>query len=159
MTIRLGDLLVKQGVLTTRQRDHILEVQASCGRPFGALAESLFGVAPSAVEQAWARQYALLARHVDPRLYHPPTDLLDLVSRRQAWQFGVLPLGRTPAHVTLCTTEKYLARALRFAGWRIPETCDFVLSEPDLLGQALEYHYSIDGITAGTLAEGGLHAA
>ncbi|MCC6284329.1 MAG: hypothetical protein IT439_03355 [Phycisphaerales bacterium] len=159
MTIRLGDLLVRRGVLTARQRDHILEVQASCGRPFGALAESLFNISPSAVEQAWARQYAMLARHVDPRLYHPSGELLELVSRRQAWQFGVLPLARTPAHVTLCTTELYLARALRFAGWRIPEVCDFVLSEPDLLGQALEYHYSIDGLSAGTLAEGGLHAA
>ena len=159
MTIRLGDLLVKQGVLTTRQRDHILEVQASCGRPFGALAESLFGVSPGAVEQAWAKQYSMLARHVDPRLYDPPSELLELVSRRQAWQFGVLPLSRTAAHITLCTTEKYLARALRFSGWRIPGACDFVLSDPESLGQALEYHYSIDGISAGTLAEGGLSAA
>ena len=39
MPIRLGDLLVSNGVLTPEQRDHILELQSKRSRPFGVLAE------------------------------------------------------------------------------------------------------------------------
>ena len=53
-TLHLGDLLVRNGVMTARQRDDVLDAQRTRGGPFGALAEEMFGVSPRAVEQAWA---------------------------------------------------------------------------------------------------------
>ena len=47
-TLKLGDLLVQQGVLTVAQRDQVLEAQRLRRRPFGVLAEDLFGVSPAA---------------------------------------------------------------------------------------------------------------
>ena len=48
--IPIGQLLVQQGVLTHKQVQHILEVQRLSHRPFGDLAERLYGVSPEAVE-------------------------------------------------------------------------------------------------------------
>jgi hypothetical protein len=55
--IQIGQLLIEQGVLTPTQVDHILKVQKISHRPFGDLAERLFGISPQAVEDAWVQQY------------------------------------------------------------------------------------------------------
>lgn len=156
MAMRLGDLLVKQGVLTSGQRDEILAFQRTHQRPFGELAETLFGVPPEAVEQAWATQYAMLAGSVDPRGATIPPDALDVVSRRQAWQFKVLPLGVRDGEIEMCTTRDHLARALRFVGWRVCAPCHFVLAEAEHLGEALMRHYPITGFTADLVHARGL---
>lgn len=153
MTVRLGDLLVKQGVLTHAQRDRIVEVQLTSGRPFGELAEALFGVSPEAVEAAWATQYGMLAPRVDPRRYSPTPDALALINRRQAWQFGVLPLEFDERELVICTTEFHLVRALKFVGWKIPSPCYFVLSEPAALGECLDIHYPMAGMSGDDLVQ------
>lgn len=156
MAMRLGDLLVRQGVLTDEQRNEILEFQRTHRRPFGELAEARFGVAPEAVEQAWAAQFAMLAEAVDPRDSEVERDALEIVSRRQAWQFKVLPLGVRAGEVRICTTQEHLARALRFVGWRVSVPCHFVLAKADHLGEALMRHYPITGFTADLVHARGL---
>src|SRR5438132_1417432 len=63
--IPIGELLVRQGVLTQRQVAHILTVQKSSHRPFGDLAERLYGVCPKLVEDAWVQQYVQAAGITD----------------------------------------------------------------------------------------------
>ncbi|MBX3363348.1 MAG: hypothetical protein KF866_01175 [Phycisphaeraceae bacterium] len=153
MAVRLGDLLVQRGVLTGAQRDQIVEVQLTSGRPFGELAERLFGVSPSAIEGAWATQYAMLAPKIDPRLRVPSAKVLGLVERRQAWQFGVLPIEFEGHDLVVCTTEAHLARALRFCGWRIVHPCSFVITDLATLGEALDLHYPMAGMSADDLVQ------
>ena len=65
MRIRLGEILVKRGILTSEQVHHLLDMQAQRARPFGQLAEMLFGVDPSKIEEAWVQQpydHGLVAR-------------------------------------------------------------------------------------------------
>ena len=63
--IQIGQLLIEQGVLTPKQVDHILKVQKISHRPFGDLAERLFGISPQAVEDAWVQQYLRMVGTVD----------------------------------------------------------------------------------------------
>jgi type IV pilus assembly protein PilB len=147
MTIRLGDLLVRNGALTEAQRDSVLDYQRLTGRPFGELAERLFGVGQRAVEDAWAEQYSMIARRVDPRSEPIDPEALALIERRQAWQFRLLPLHYEAAELVLCTTQDNLVRALKFAGWRIQAQVYFVLSDPLALGEALTRHYPMAGMT------------
>ncbi len=152
MTLRLGDLLVRRGILTESQRDSVLESQKLTGRPFGELAERLFGVAESSVEQAWAEQYAMIARRIDPRTERIDPDVLTLIDRRQAWQFRVLPVRIDADEVMVCTTQEHLVRALKFAGWKIQAPCYFVLAESLALGEALVRHYPMGGMTAASVS-------
>jgi|CXWL01.1.fsa_nt_gi hypothetical protein len=140
--LRIGEILVEHGAISSDERDVILEHQRQHGRPFGDLAERLFGVRPEVVEEAWARQYALLADHVDPARLRPTLPALALVSRRQARQFGVLPVELDTFEVMLCTSESNLARALRFAAWKIGMPAYFVLAEEDALKAAIERVYA-----------------
>jgi type IV pilus assembly protein PilB len=147
MTIRLGDVLVKRGVITPAQRDSILDYQRLTGRPFGELAEKLFRVREAVIESAWAEQYAGMARQVDPRAEDVDPEVLALIDRRQAWQFRMLPIRFDGSELMVCTTEHYLVRALRFAGWRIRAQCYFVMAEPRALGEALTRYYPMAGMS------------
>jgi hypothetical protein len=158
MAVRLGDLLVKRGVLTEEQRQRIVQEQERSRRPFGELAETLFGVSESAVESAWAEQYAGIADRVDPRTTPIERDVLGLVNRRQAWQFRVMPLRMEGDELVLCTTQEHLARALRFSGWRLGHRCYFVIAAARALGEALAEHYPMAGMTA-EMVEKGVRAA
>ncbi len=151
MQVRLGDLLVARGVLSEDQRQRILHAQQHNARPFGELAERLFGVDPSHIEQAWAAQYARLAEHIDPRVTIPSREALELIERRQAWQFRVLPMRIDGHELVVCTAEAFLARALRFVGWRISGPCSFVMTDPIALGDALSIWYPMAGLDARTL--------
>ena len=146
MVMRLGDLLVEYGVLSGEQRDAVLEHQRVSGRPFGLLAEEMHGVDPRAVERAWAAQYTGLAERIDLNSDVPSADALRVIESRQAWQFGVVPIRIEHDELVIATTEDRLARALRFAGWRVPFQCRFVICGEDDLSAAIERHYPMAGL-------------
>lgn len=156
MTIRLGDLLVKRGVISPAQRDAVLDYQRLTGRPFGELAEKLYGVREAVVEQAWAEQYASIARQLDPRTEAIDPEVLPLIDRRQAWQFRMLPMRYDARELMVCTTAQHLVRALKFAGWKIRAQCYFVLAEPLALGEALTRHFPMAGMSPEMVAARGL---
>ncbi|MDX2146273.1 MAG: hypothetical protein SFZ23_02025 [Planctomycetota bacterium] len=145
-TLRIGELLVDRGVIDRDQQQRILDEQARSGRPFGVLAEELFDISPRDVEHAWAEQYAAMAPGVDPTQEDVDPQLLDLVSRRQAWQFRVLPLKRSGHELVLCSDLENLPRALRFVGWSIGSACSFVIAERAKLDAALSRHYPLAGM-------------
>src|SRR5688572_16992607 len=113
--IPIGQLLVQQGVLTHKQVQHILEVQRLSHRPFGDLAERLYGVSPEAVEDAWVKQYTRVAGVVDLDEYEADEKCLRLINRRQAWQFHLLPLRRDAENLNIATDADHLIRAVNFS--------------------------------------------
>ncbi|MEC9372574.1 MAG: hypothetical protein VYC34_01975 [Planctomycetota bacterium] len=147
MTIRLGEVLVKQGLLTPDQVDAILEEQQRCRRPFGELAEALFGLRARDVELAWAHQYARITEHVDPRRESIEPHVVAMIDRRQAWQFRIIPLRRDGSEIMIATIIEHLPRAMRFALRHFGEPCYFVISRADALGEALVTHFPMDGMT------------
>lgn len=148
MVLRIGELLVRRGALSAAQRDEVLAEQKRSGRPFGDLAERLFGICPRDVEQAWAEQYAAMVQPIDPRRSSSEPDALATVTGRQAWQFAMLPLRFSSEELIACTTQVHLARALRFAAWKIPSPVRFVLATPEHLGEAMENQYPVPGMKA-----------
>lgn len=151
MESRLGQLLIESGVLVPEQVTAVLEEQQMTGLPFGVLAEDLFGVDPAAVETAWARQYANLTRTIDPTQEAFDPGALTLVSRRQAWQFRVLPIRFDRAELMVATTLPHLRRALRFANNVVGIPIYMVMADPMQLGVALCRHYPLPGMSPDTV--------
>src|ERR1700744_5989341 len=109
--IPIGQLLIEQGVLTEAQVEHVLKVQKMSHRPFGDLAERLYGINPKAVEDAWVEQYLRTVGIVDLDDQEIETDCLRLLNRRQAWQFHVLPLNREEQSLQMATSAQDLVRS------------------------------------------------
>ena len=141
--IQIGQLLVEQGVLTAHQVRHILKVQKLSHRPFGDLAERLFGVDPRAVEDAWVEQYLRVTGTVDLQDQEIDTDCLRLLNRRQAWQFHLLPLARDGESLRMATSRTELVRSVNFASRKIDEPVHFVLAERHQLREFLMKHYPV----------------
>lgn len=147
MEIRIGTILVQQGVLTTDQVKAVLSVQQRTGQPFGLICEEIYAVDPSKIESAWAQQYAQVTRSVDPRLVTPEPAALSMATRRQAWQFNTLPIAWDGPELMLATTPEALTRALRFATNVLGVPAYFVMCEPEALQCALQEHYTLPGAT------------
>lgn len=146
--IRIGELLVEQGVLSSQQVNHILKIQKSTGRPFGDLAERLYGISPRAVEDAWVDQYTRLAGVID--LGAQPLDgrCVQEIKSRQAWQFHVAPLFRDGENLNVATTADNLVRAVNFATRTFDEPVYFLIVEKDQLREHLMQHYPVPGFIA-----------
>ena len=143
--IPIGELLIEQGVLTRQQVDHILKVQKASHRPFGDLAERLYGIAPEAVEDAWVEQYVRTAGVIDLDDVKFDADCLRVINRRQAWQFHLLPANRdaTRGHLNVATDADHLIKAVNFSSRRIDEAVYFLIAERQQLREFLMRHFPV----------------
>jgi hypothetical protein len=143
--IQIGQLLVEQGVLTQAQVEHILKVQRISQRPFGDLAERLYGINPKAVEDAWVEQYLRIVGVVDLDEVGVETECLRLLNRRQAWQFHLLPLNRDEADagLSMATSAENLVRSVNFATRSLDEPVYFLIAERSQLREFLMRHYPV----------------
>jgi len=150
--VRIGEVLVQEGLIDEEEVEAILEEQKQTGRPFGDLAERLFGISPGDVERAWVEQFSRITEHINPVLESFDPEVADRVSRRQAWQFGCLPIRMEGGELIIATTQGHLLRAVRFAGWSINDPVCFVLADQEQLEEALSARYPLPGVTLKPIA-------
>ena len=141
--IQIGQLLIEQGVLTAVQVEHILKVQKISHRPFGDLAERLYGISPQAVEDAWVQQYMRMVGTVDLEDQKFDEQCLRLLNRRQAWQFHMLPMTRSEDNLNVATDTDSLVRAVNFSAKKLDEPIFFQLAERTQLREFLMKHYPV----------------
>ncbi|HWE01774.1 MAG TPA: hypothetical protein VG326_05140 [Tepidisphaeraceae bacterium] len=141
--IQIGQLLVEQGALTEAQVQHIVTVQKTSHRPFGDLAERLYGIQPKVIEDAWVQQYLRTVGVVDLDEHEVETECLRLLSRRQAWQFHMLPMNRDTNSVQVATSAEDLVKSVNFSSRRIDEPVNFVIAERKQLREFLMRHYPV----------------
>lgn len=146
--MKLGEVMVRQGLLTSEQVEQVLAAQARRTEPFGSICERLFGIAPEVVEGAWVQQYEVLTAGLEPDFGAQDPSVIGLVTRRQAWQFRIVPVSWDDGTLVLVTTRDHLARALRFATRSVPFPVYFVLVETGVLADALNASYSMPGMDA-----------
>lgn len=143
--MRIGEMLVRMGVLNREQVGQILDEQQSTNEPFGAIAERLFQVGPDTIEQAWIEQTQERATIFDPER-GIEDDARELVVRRQAWQFGIVPLRLDDGYLIAATSRKQLPRAVRFATRVLGMPVQFEIADDDELSQLLALQYPIRGM-------------
>lgn len=146
--IQIGELLVEQGALTEAQVEQILAAQKESHRPFGDLAERLFGINPKAIEDAWVEQYVRMTGVVDLEDVKIETDCLRLLNRRQAWQFHTLPANRENGELNFATSAENLVRSVNFSSRKIDEPVYFMIAEREQLREFLMRHYPVPNFLA-----------
>ncbi len=139
--IRIGELLVGQGSLTKDEVQAILDEQKTTGRPFGDLAERMFGVSADDIEKAWIEQYISLGTTVDLESQRIDTEVLRVLNRRQAWQFQMLPMRYDENDLVVATSEEKLPRAMNFAWRKLKDPIFFLIAKRPQLEEFLMEHY------------------
>ncbi len=138
---RIGELLRKSGDLTSEQVDSILREQQLSGRPFGDLAERMFGVGREATQRAWVKQYMGMGTLVDLDGESIDPGVLGVLTRRQAWQMMLLPLRREEGGLVVATSPERLPRAITFAWQRLQGPIYVLIADRKQLAQYLGKHY------------------
>ncbi len=150
--LRLGDVLVEQGLLSESDVSLILTRQRNSGKPFGEIAESMCDISTEAIEEAWACQYAHNAPTIDPMQVIPRADARSLICARQAWQFRCLPMNLEGDTLVIATTQGYLQRALQFATRVLDRPAYFVMTTEARLAAALSTHYPLGGMSSSSVS-------
>ena len=152
--MRIGEMLISAGLLTSEQVELILRKQQSHPEPFGLLAQRMFGLDPQTIENIWTETTIRMSCVVRPRSEEIDHNVLDLLTRRQAWQFRFLPL-RVDNDGTLvaATTREHLSRAVRFATRVLDRPCAFILTDAEFLAEKLETYYTLPGLDERILEE------
>lgn len=88
--IRLGDLLIQQGLLTDEQLKFALDEQKRSGRKLGRIVVDSSFVTEEAISKALARQ--LQAPYVDLKHFNPKQELINLLPEAQARRFRAVVL-------------------------------------------------------------------
>ncbi len=88
--IRLGDLLIQQGLLTDEQLKFALDEQKRSGRKLGRIVVDSSFVTEEAISQALARQ--LQVSFVDLKHFNPKPELINLLPEAQARRFRAVVL-------------------------------------------------------------------
>ncbi|HJN80543.1 MAG: hypothetical protein QF781_04555 [Phycisphaerales bacterium] len=145
MESRLGHLLVRNGVLEARQVTRALAEQSRTGAPFGLVCERLFGTDPRDIERAWADQYASLTQTVDLARESLDPAVLALITRRQAWQFGIVPIRWDEGELMVATIPSLLVRAHRFVARTVDRPAFFVMTSRTDLLRTLGSKYPLPG--------------
>jgi hypothetical protein len=146
--IRIGQILIEQGVLTEQQVFEVLEAQRARGLPFGVLAERMFDVTIDSIERAWVEQYHRFTGSLDLSTVRVDDEALKLINRRQAWQFEILPLQfEESGELLMAASETRLARAVTFAANRLKPVVYFRVAESLQLREFLRKHYPMPEVT------------
>lgn len=146
--IRIGQILIEQGVLSEQQVLEIVEAQRVHTLPFGVLAERMFDVTVESIEQAWIEQYCRTTGTLDLSRMQVDTRALRLINRRQAWQFEILPLRfESTGELLIAAARARLARAVTFAVNRIKPVAYFRIAESEQLRHFLRKHYPMPEIS------------
>ena len=143
--MRIGEMLVRMGVLNKGQVESILDEQQAGNEPFGAIAERLYGISPDTIERAWIEQTQERATMFDADR-GVDEEARDLVVRRQAWQFGIVPLRLDDGYLIAATSRKQLPRAVRFATRVLGMPVQFEIAEDEELSHLLAAQYPIRGM-------------
>jgi len=139
--VRIGELLVQQGVLSEAEVQAILLEQKRSARPFGDLAERMYGISPDAIERAWIDQYLGFGTAVDLDTQEVDIEVLKVLNRRQAWQLRMLPLRRENEELLVATSADRLTRAVNFAWRRLEDPVFFLIAQRPQLEKFLQMHY------------------
>jgi hypothetical protein len=146
--IRIGQILIENGVLTEQQVFEVVQAQKTRRLPFGVLAEQMFDVTLQSIEAAWIEQYHRFTGTIDLSSQTFDAEALKLISRRQAWQFELLPIGFEPTgELLVAASRTRLARAVTFATNRLNHVVYFRVAESMQLRQFLREHYPMPEVS------------
>lgn len=146
--IRIGEILIEQGVLSEQQVFEIVQAQKKLRLPFGVLAERMFEVTLESIENAWIEQYHRFTGTVDLAGMKFDEQALRLINRRQAWQFEIVPIGFEPTgELMMAASRRRLARAVTFATNRLDKVVYFRIAESAQMQQFLKQFYPMPEVS------------
>src|SRR5580765_1245279 len=103
MSAKLGEILVRENLITSQQLRDTLEYQRANGGRLGANLVRLGHVSDDVVTAVLSRQYGVPSINLD--LFQIENDIIKLISEDVALKYTVLPISKVGATLTLAMAD------------------------------------------------------
>src|SRR5690349_18962448 len=103
MTTRLGELLVKRGLITSAQLDQALEEQNANGTALSATLVTMGAVSEADLAACLQKEYRLSL--VDPSAMTVPTEVLRLIPETLVQRHHLLPISQSGSSLTVAMSD------------------------------------------------------
>ena len=103
MSAKLGEILVRENLITSQQLNETLEYQRANGGRLGSNLVKLGYVSDDVVTAVLSRQYGVPSINLD--LFQIETDVIKLISEDVANKYSVLPISKVGATLTMAMAD------------------------------------------------------
>ena len=103
MSLKLGELLVRENLITTEQLRDSLEYQRANGGRLGTVLVKLGMVSDDVITAVLSRKYGVPSINLD--LFHIDAEVVRLISQDVALKYSVMPLSKMGATLTLAMAD------------------------------------------------------
>jgi len=143
---QIGHILVDRGVMRIEHVAAVLERQKQDLRPFGKLAESMFGITVDEVAAALAEQFRHRCSWVNLAHQNLDPQCLIQLEPAQAWDHLLLPLRYENGELIFATALETLEMAIALLQRYVYQPFHLVLCEMRQLEQFIAERYDYEGI-------------
>jgi hypothetical protein len=142
----IGAILVERGVMKQKQVDAVLQEQQRQRKPFGKLANHMFGIPEREVHKAWAAQTGRFCDHVDLACEPSDENLIHLLTAREAWLIRALPLRVEQGELIVASTVVDLPEAMGLLRQKVRWPIRFVVADRKQLEYFLLHRYAAEPV-------------
>ncbi|MDM7920989.1 MAG: hypothetical protein QUS14_01715, partial [Pyrinomonadaceae bacterium] len=103
MSSKLGEILVRENLVTPQQLREALDYQRTSGGRLGANLVKLGIISDDVITAVLSRQYGVPSINLD--LFHIEPDVIKLISQEVALKYTVLPISKVGATLTLAMAD------------------------------------------------------
>src|SRR4026209_1220169 len=103
MSAKLGEILVRENLITSQQLKEVLEYQRINGGRLGSNLVKLGMISDDVITAVLSRQYGVPSINLD--LFHIEPAIIKLISQEVALKYTVLPISRVGATLTLAMAD------------------------------------------------------
>jgi hypothetical protein len=103
MSSKLGEILVRENLVTPQQLREALDYQRASGGRLGANLVKLGIISDDVITAVLSRQYGVPSINLD--LFHIEPDVIKLISQEVALKYTVLPISKVGATLTLAMAD------------------------------------------------------
>ncbi len=151
MSLKLGEILVRENLITPQQLQEAIEHQRRNGGKLGTSLVKLGFVSEDVIVQVLSRQYGVETINLD--LYEIEEEVLRLVPREIAKKFNVVPVKRNGATLVLAMADPTNVFALDDIKFMTGLNIEPVVAMEASIQRAIEKYYGSKEIQLATTAE------
>ncbi|MCS6874425.1 MAG: type IV-A pilus assembly ATPase PilB [Pyrinomonadaceae bacterium] len=141
MSLKLGEILVKEGLITQQQLAEAMDYQRRNGGRLGSSLVKLGFVSDEVITEILSRQYGVPSINLE--VYEIEEDVIKLIPRDMAVKYAILPVARTGATLTLAMSDPTNVFALDDAKFHTGLNIEPVIASENSILEAIAKYYSL----------------
>src|SRR5256714_11337856 len=144
MSVRLGEILIKESLITQEQLQKALEFQRSNGGKLGSCLTRMGFITDDDITGVLSRQYGVPS--INLKFYEIDPNVIKLIPQDTALRYQVIPLSRVGSVLTIAMTDPTNVFAMDDIKFMTGFNVEPVVASESAIGEAITRFYGGGGV-------------